>query len=233
MTSFIVYLITNTINGKIYVGQTIIGVRERWKGHCYDAKYLSNNTPLIDKAIAKHGATSFIVEEMCLCSSQEELNFVEILFIAALNSTNLLYGYNLRDGGARGNHSIESRQLMARIQIERARLRGKENWITNGVISKKLLVNIELPEGFWLGRTYKRVKKTEKRGPRKKCFVYTTKWRESVIAANKARKGTHHKKHRPRTPEQLECIRKAAQARSLKGTLKGRGEHVTHNNYSV
>jgi len=34
----VVYLITNTVNGKVYVGQTTVGVSKRWKGHKDEAR---------------------------------------------------------------------------------------------------------------------------------------------------------------------------------------------------
>ena len=39
----VVYLITNTVNGKVYVGQTINGLSKRWKGHKNDVRKGSQN----------------------------------------------------------------------------------------------------------------------------------------------------------------------------------------------
>ena len=52
-----IYLITNLVNGKQYVGQTTCSVEERWRGHISDSK----NEPsiLVDKAIAKYGKENF------------------------------------------------------------------------------------------------------------------------------------------------------------------------------
>lgn len=35
----IIYKLTNKINGKIYIGQTIKSFEERLRGHIYDSKY--------------------------------------------------------------------------------------------------------------------------------------------------------------------------------------------------
>ena len=34
---YIVYKITNVLNGKIYIGITTRTLEERWQQHCYDA----------------------------------------------------------------------------------------------------------------------------------------------------------------------------------------------------
>jgi group I intron endonuclease len=114
--NYILYLITNLITGKVYVGQTIQSISIRWVEHCCtrdkDCFYLQN-------AIKKYGKKNFKIEELCRVSTQEELDFVEILFIQALHATDLNFGYNLRDGGSRGAHSARSRQLMSIVAIGR------------------------------------------------------------------------------------------------------------------
>ena len=49
----VVYLITNTVNGKVYVGQTINGLSKRWKGHKNDVRNGSQNP--LHRAIRKYG----------------------------------------------------------------------------------------------------------------------------------------------------------------------------------
>lgn len=57
-----IYLATNNVNGKQYVGQTIRTVKERWYEHCYYALRGITNNSAVDRAIAKYGADSFAVE---------------------------------------------------------------------------------------------------------------------------------------------------------------------------
>lgn len=108
----VVYLITNLTNKIVYVGQTIQTLSIRWNEHvcCKD-----KNGFYVQRAIKKYGKENFDITELCSASSQEELDFLEILFITALKSTDLNFGYNLRDGGSRGKHSIRSRRLMSEI----------------------------------------------------------------------------------------------------------------------
>lgn len=89
----IVYLVTNKINGKQYVGQTIRSIEERWRDHCRvkDDNYFH-------RAIRKYGVNNFAVEVIDFAETTEELDEKEIFWIAKLN-TLFPGGYNLRDGG--------------------------------------------------------------------------------------------------------------------------------------
>lgn len=55
-----IYKVTNTINGKIYVGQTIRTIKKRWKQHVYSAYHETkeHNAP-IQYAIRKYGECAF------------------------------------------------------------------------------------------------------------------------------------------------------------------------------
>lgn len=89
----VIYLVTNKINGKKYVGQTIRPLSERWKDHCRakDKNYFHN-------AIRKYGADNFTREVIDTAETVEELDEKEIYWIAKLN-TLFPNGYNLKEGG--------------------------------------------------------------------------------------------------------------------------------------
>ena len=87
----VVYLITNKINGKPYVGQTTQKLERRIKEHKRSDLY-------IDRAIRKYGWENFTVEVLKVCGSKEELDYWEKYFIKARN-TRSPNGYNLTDGG--------------------------------------------------------------------------------------------------------------------------------------
>lgn len=88
-----IYKITNIINGKVYIGQTIRPVEVRWRRHLNDA---INNT--IDthfaRAIRKFGEDSFVVETIDSAETQNELTRKEREWILYYNSINSDYGYN-------------------------------------------------------------------------------------------------------------------------------------------
>lgn len=55
-----IYVITNKINGKQYIGQTSRNIDVRFDEHCYDDR----STSVIHKAIVKYGVNNFDVKEL-------------------------------------------------------------------------------------------------------------------------------------------------------------------------
>ena len=93
-----IYKITNIINGKIYVGQSI-DIIERWKQHNYKA-FNSNEiayNSAIHCAFRKYGIENFVLEVLEECSA-EDLDQREIYWIEQLNSLTP-NGYNILKGG--------------------------------------------------------------------------------------------------------------------------------------
>lgn len=90
-----IYCVTNSVNGKRYVGQTIRSLRDRWLRHVADSKHAS--VPL-GRAICKHGPDAFVIEQIATAVDQRALNAAEADWIVALGTT-VPDGYNLRDGG--------------------------------------------------------------------------------------------------------------------------------------
>lgn len=99
----IIYKITNRINGKCYIGQTVGTLDARWKRHCKD----NSKCTAIHNAIVKYGKDNFTVEEIDNAVSQDELNEKEAYWITKLNTLSP-NGYNLQNGGLREQLSKES-----------------------------------------------------------------------------------------------------------------------------
>lgn len=91
----IIYKITNKINGKVYIGQTIHSLETRWKKHLRCAKN-GVNTHLY-QAIRKYGEENFVPEIICEAKTKSELNILETYYIQEYDSIHL--GYNMVDGG--------------------------------------------------------------------------------------------------------------------------------------
>jgi group I intron endonuclease len=101
----IVYKITNKINGKMYIGQTISSIEERWAGHCYN----SSRCTRMKNAINKYGKENFSIEVIEICSTQEELDEKETFYIKQLNTLSP-NGYNLKlEGKGKGMYSEEAK----------------------------------------------------------------------------------------------------------------------------
>jgi group I intron endonuclease len=105
-----VYLLTNTVNGKLYVGFTTKTVEQRWRQHRKDSSHGRHN---ITRAIRKYGPAAFEVRALATDLSED---FALALETAAILSLDTLApaGYNLTTGGDRPTFSAETR---ARISV--------------------------------------------------------------------------------------------------------------------
>lgn len=111
-----IYEITNKVNNKVYIGQTVQTVARRWQGHRYDA--LRGSTMAIHKAMKKYGLENFFIEVMCEASSKDELNRLEQTYISGFNTLSP-NGYNLRSGGQSDyEYSEEARKRLSEAQIK-------------------------------------------------------------------------------------------------------------------
>lgn len=93
-----IYKITNLLNQKVYIGQSI-DIEQRWKKHC-----LTKDTCAIHKAIQKYGKENFSFEILEECR-EEELNDKEIYYINKYNS--YINGYNMTLGGEGASHPVK------------------------------------------------------------------------------------------------------------------------------
>ena len=94
-----IYLITNSVNGKVYIGQTN-DLNVRWKSHKRAA--LMPESPdkmVISRAITKHGVSNFTFKELDVCETQDQVNILEDQYIEKYDSTNPEKGYNVKRGG--------------------------------------------------------------------------------------------------------------------------------------
>ena len=94
-----IYKITNIQNNKVYIGQTIRPIKDRFNRHINDALNNALDTHFA-RAIRKYGKESFIIEEIDIASSQEELNQKEQYWIRYYNAT--IDGYNETDALSKG-----------------------------------------------------------------------------------------------------------------------------------
>jgi len=106
----VIYCITNLVNGKKYIGQTVVGIKTRWQKHMTSTRCNSNQA--IHCAIRKHGVDNFTIEEIDTADTHELLDEAETAWIAHYD-TFLGEGYNMTSGGGGKSgyrHSEESKQ---------------------------------------------------------------------------------------------------------------------------
>ena len=102
-----IYKVTNNKNNKVYIGQTIRPVEQRWQRHKNDA--LNN---VIDthfaRAIRYYGPESFTVEIIDTATTQQELTAKESYWISWYDSIN--NGYNETDASNKsGGNTYKSK----------------------------------------------------------------------------------------------------------------------------
>lgn len=108
----IVYKITNKINNKVYIGQTIISIRKRWTSHCSLSKSVHRSA--IRSAIQKYGKDNFEIKVIAKCNSIDELNHREKYYISLFKSL-APNGYNLESGGnLKKTVSLETRAKISK-----------------------------------------------------------------------------------------------------------------------
>ena len=91
----IIYKVTNTVNNKIYVGQTVAGLKTRQENHVNDALAKRDNH-YFHNAIRRHGKDKFEWKIIGSAESKEKLDELEIYYIKELKS--FKEGYNLTKG---------------------------------------------------------------------------------------------------------------------------------------
>ena len=92
----IIYKVTNKINKKIYIGQTVNSLDYRMKQHYRSSK---RDSYYFHNALKKYRIGDFKWEIVCWCDNLDQLNLMEELLILVYNSANQNKGYNLKKGG--------------------------------------------------------------------------------------------------------------------------------------
>lgn len=110
-----IYKITNTINGKVYIGQTV-NYEKRKKNH---KNYLLNNKHCnshLQRAFNKYGLNSFKMELIQQCEI-DELDDLEKFYIKKYDCCDEKHGYNMMYGGQKyRKFTPEVREKMSRAR---------------------------------------------------------------------------------------------------------------------
>lgn len=133
-----IYLITNKINGKFYIG--------KHSTDNLDDGYMGSGT-LIKKAIIKYGIENFSKDYLAFCDTKEKLNWFEKFYIKKYKATEV--GYNLTNGGDGGagegdknsfygkHHSEKTKQQISRALLGNVPWnKGKKNIYSQETLNK-------------------------------------------------------------------------------------------------
>lgn len=140
-----VYMHTNKINGKKYIGITSLKPVERWgtKGQKYKTSHFYN-------AIKKYGWDNFTHEILFTELEEQEAKDTEIRLISKYKTKNSEYGYNLTDGGDGVRGYCASEEHRKKIS---ERQKGKTPW--NKGKKYNLFANSEIQKIKWQNKDYR------------------------------------------------------------------------------
>lgn len=156
-----IYRITNTVNGKSYIGKTGMNFGDRWDSHRSLLNSGKHDNPHLQKAWIKYGGENFEFKIVEVVEDPNLLNGLEIKYIAQYKNNGL--SYNIHDGGDGGCNlgkhlseetkrkigeknrknmagrkaSEETRDKMSLSQNKRYSLWTEEDRIAHGRISSK------------------------------------------------------------------------------------------------
>lgn len=128
----IIYKITNQINGKIYIGQTIKSLQHRKAQHIKAAEKGVDRH--LYRAMRKYGIDNFKFEEIYMASSLDELNYLEAKYILEYDSVRT--GYNMGYGGdnnvmfsdvVKSKHDTTMRREEVRSKISKSMIEYRRN----------------------------------------------------------------------------------------------------------
>lgn len=127
-----IYKITNMVDGKVYIGQTIKNPRIRFRVHLR-----GDGSIYLGRASKKYGKDNFKCEIIASAVGKSNIDYLEQYFIKKLN-TIIPKGYNVQSGGAKT--TIRHKNTVRKISI-RSKLR-KESKLKGVKFSKEHVNNL-------------------------------------------------------------------------------------------
>ena len=140
-----IYKITNSVNDKVYIGQTIDTLSNRFSKHKYEAINYPNNKSSLHAAMRKYGVDKFSIVEIEQCDN-ENLNEREKYWIEYFNSYNdKSRGYNNTIGGD-GNLKYNSLDFLKLWQEGKTLTQIGDFFGTDRHVVKKHLLSLGIKE---------------------------------------------------------------------------------------
>jgi len=142
-----IYLITNAINGKVYVGQTKLSITERFKEHCRPSKKTA-----ICNSIQKYGAENFTIKLLEECEI-DMLDERETHYIKQYNSYEEGYNNTIGGGSQYISHTPEVKKKLS--EAAKGKMVGDKNPAKRPEVRKKIseAAKRRVESGEWISPT--------------------------------------------------------------------------------
>ena len=140
----IIYKITNKITNKVYIGQTINSLEDRWHRHCTDAMNNVLNTHFA-RAIRLYGIDNFVCEIIDKADNQIDLTAKENYWIRYYNSVE--NGYNETDATYKSGGNTYKNKSLDEMKIIKQKIsdskKGEKNPNSTAVKCRNIKTNEE------------------------------------------------------------------------------------------
>ena len=123
---YYIYKITNLVNGKVYIGQTL-NPSKRFKKHIYSLKNNSHYNIYLQNSWNKYGIDNFEFKIINSANKLNDANLLEIQYIKLYHSTNPTYGYNIESGGKNSSPSEKTKTKISKTMIKNETTKGTNN----------------------------------------------------------------------------------------------------------
>ena len=134
-----IYKITNIQNNKVYIGQTIRPIQDRFHRHINDALNNILDTHFA-RAIRKYGKDNFIIEQIDQAQTQDELNKKEQYWIQYYNSVQ--NGYNETDAISKCGGNTYQSKTEKEMEVIKEKIRQTKLGAKNPMAKKIKRINI-------------------------------------------------------------------------------------------
>ena len=138
-----IYKITNIQNQKVYIGQTIRPIEQRFHRHINDAMNNILDTHFA-RAIRKYGKDNFIIEEIDNAKTQNELNEKEQYWIQYYNSVD--NGNNETDAINKCGGNTYLSKTEEEMEVIKDKIRQTKIGAKNPMAQKVKRINIQTNE---------------------------------------------------------------------------------------
>lgn len=134
-----IYKITNIQNNKVYIGQTIRPIQDRFHRHINDALNNILDTHFA-RAIRKYEKDNFIIEQIDQAQTQDELNKKEQYWIQYYNSVQ--NGYNETDAISKCGGNTYQSKTEKEMEVIKEKIRQTKLGAKNPMAKKIKRINI-------------------------------------------------------------------------------------------